>query len=136
MPEKTVYDTRFFIEYFYSNDPKLLRTLKEDIRSVRDRMVSALTIHEIHRINLEREGKDVATLRSETMRRDFRVVDVDYEIAVRSAELRSRHRMPMADSVIAATAQIHRCPLYSDDPHFQEIKDLKTRWSKTRGAQG
>ncbi|MBS7645407.1 hypothetical protein KEJ44_05125 [Candidatus Bathyarchaeota archaeon] len=69
MPEKTIYDTRFFIEYFYSNNPEHLRRLKEEIRSVGDRMVSALTIHEIHRINLEREGRDVATLRSETIRR-------------------------------------------------------------------
>ncbi len=132
MPERSVYDTRFFVEYFYSDNAGFLRRLKEDLRAVRDKMVSALTIHEIHRINWEREGREVATLRSEAIRRDFKVVDVDYETAVRSAELRSRHRIPMADSVIAATAQIHRCPLVSDDPHFQEIEDLKTRWYTMR----
>jgi len=132
MPRKSVYDTRFFIEYFYSGDAGFLRRLKEDLRVVKERMVSALTIHEIHRIDLEREGREVATVRSETIRRDFNVVDVDYEAAVRSAELRSRHRIPMADSVIAATAQIHGCPLVSDDPHFQGIEDLKTRWYTTR----
>jgi len=128
MPEKSVYDTRFFVEYFYSDDADFLRRLKEDLRAVRERMVSTLTVHEIHRINLEREGREVAMLRSETIRRDFDVVDVDYETAVRSAELRSRHRIPMADSIIAATAQIHGCPLVSDDTHFHEIEDLKTRW--------
>ena len=132
MPRKSVYDTRFFIEYFYSGDAGFLRRLKEDLRVVKERMVSALTIHEIHRIDLEREGREVATVRSETIRRDFNVVDVDYEAAVRSAELRSGHRIPMADSVIAATAQIHGCPLVSDDPHFQGIEDLKTRWYTTR----
>ena len=132
MPEKSVYDTRFFVEYFYSGDADFLRRLKEDLRVVRERMVSALTVHEIHRINLEKEGREVATLRSETICRDFDVVDVDYETAVRSAELRSRHRMPMADSVIAATAQIHGCSLVSDDPHFQGIENLKTRWFVTR----
>ena len=132
MPEKSVYDTRFFVEYFYSGDADFLRRLKEDLRVVRERMVSALTVHEIHRINLEKEGREVATLRSETICRDFDVVDVDYETAVRSAELRSRHRMPMADSVIAATAQIHGCSLVSDDPHVQGIENLKTRWFATR----
>ena len=132
MSERSVYDTRFFVEYFYSDDAGFLRRLKEDLRAVRERMVSALTIHEIHRINLEREGREVATLRSETIRRDFNVVDVDYETAVGSVELRSRHRIPMADSVIAATAQIHGCPVISDDPHFQEIEGLKTRWYTTR----
>jgi len=132
MPEKSVYDTRFFVEYFYSGDADFLRRLKEDLKAVRERMVSALTVHEIHRINLEKEGREVATLRSETICRDFNVVDVDYETAVISAELRSRHRMPMADSVIAATAQIHGCSLVSDDPHFQGIRNLKTRWLATR----
>jgi len=131
MPKKSVYDTRFFVEYFYSGDADFLRRLKKDLKAVRERMVSALTVHEIHRINLEKEGREVATLRSETICRDFNVVDVDYETAVISAELRSRHRMPMADSVIAATAQIQGCSLVSDDPHFQGIKNIKTRWLAT-----
>jgi predicted nucleic acid-binding protein len=132
MRERSVYDTRFFVEYFYSGDAGFLRRLKEDLRAVRERMVSALTIHEIYHVNLEREGREVAVLRSETIRRDFNVVDVDYETAVRSAELRSKHRIPMADSVIAATAQIHGCSLVSDDAHFKQIPDLKTRWYTTR----
>jgi len=132
MRERSVYDTRFFVEYFYSGDAGFLRRLKEDLRAVRERMVSALTIHEVYRVNLEREGREVAILRSETIQRDFNVVDVDYETAVRSAELRSKHRIPMADSVIAATAQIHGCPLVSDDAHFKQIPDLKTRWYTTR----
>lgn len=93
-----------------------------------------MTVHEIRRINFEREGREVAMLRSETIRRDFDVVDVDYETAVRSAELRSRHRIPMADSIIAAAAQIHGYPLVSDDTHFHEIEDLKTRWHTTRDS--
>jgi PIN domain nuclease of toxin-antitoxin system len=128
MPKRSVYDTRFFVEYFYSGDANFLRKLKEDLRAVKKRMVSALTIHEIHRINLEREGREVAILRSEIIRRDFEVVDVNYEIAVKSAELRSKHRIPLADSVIVASAQIHRCSLVSDDPHFQKIEELRTRW--------
>jgi predicted nucleic acid-binding protein len=131
MPERSVYDTRFFVEYFYSGDPEFLRRLKEDLRSVRDRKVSVVTIHEVYGIDLEREGREVARLRSETIRRDFDVVDMDYETAVRSAELRSRHRIPLADSVIAATAQMHGCPVVSDDPHFQKIEGLETRWYST-----
>ena len=53
---------------------------------------------------------------------------MDYETAIRSAELRARYRMPMADSIIAAVAQINSCSIVSDDPHFQNIENLKTRW--------
>jgi predicted nucleic acid-binding protein len=128
MPEKSVYDTRFFVEYFYSDDAELLGKLKEDLRKVRDRMVSTITVHEVYRIDLKKEGREVAVYRSNIIRRDFTVVNVDYETAVKSAELRSKHNMPLADSVIAATAQIQRSPLVSDDPHFKQIERLKTRW--------
>jgi predicted nucleic acid-binding protein len=128
MPERRLYDTRFFVEYFYSNDPEVLKELKQELRSVKERMVSSLTVHEMHRINQKREGKDVATLRSNAIREDFKIIDVNYKIAVKSAELRSTHQIPMADSVIAVTAQIQQCPLFTDDAHFRKIENLKTAW--------
>ena len=128
MTDRRLYDTRFFVEYFYSDDAEVLKKLKEDLRLVKKRMVSALTVHEMHRINLQREGKDVAALRSSAIRGDFEVVDVNYEIAVKSAELRNKNQMPMADSVIAATAQIRDCVLFSDDAHFKDVKNLKIKW--------
>ena len=130
MPDRRLYDTRFFAEYFYSADQQLIRKLKEELRSVNERMVSSLTVHEIHRVVLKNEGKEVAAIRSSTIRRDFQVIDVDYAIAVKSAELRSKHQMPMADSVIAATAQSQGCPLFSDDAHFRNIENLKLVWCK------
>jgi PIN domain nuclease of toxin-antitoxin system len=80
------------------------------------------------RINLKREGKDIATLRSNAILKDFRIINVDHKIAVKSAELRNAHQMPMADSVLAVTTQIQQCPLFMDDPHFKKIGNLKTSW--------
>ena len=130
MHDRRLYDTRFFVEYFYSNDQEFVRKLMQELRSVKERMVSSLTVHEIHRIVLKREGKDVATLKSNTIQGDFEVIDVDYKIAIKSAEIRNKHQIPMADSVIAATAQIQQCPLFSDDAHFRTIENLKTTWCK------
>jgi predicted nucleic acid-binding protein len=38
--------------------------------------------------------------------------------------------MPMADSVIAATAQIQGCSLFSDDAHFKNVENLKLVWCR------
>lgn len=130
MPERRLYDTRFFAESFYTSDPQLAKKLKEEFRSMNEKLVSSLTIHEIYRLVLKTDGKAVAELRSIAIRRDFQIIDVNYQIAVKSAQLRSRHPMPMADSVIAATAQIEGCPLFSDDAHFKNIENLKTVWCK------
>jgi len=130
MTTSRVYDTRFFAESFYTSDPQLAKKLKEEFKSAKEKLVSSLTIHEIYRVVLQKEGKTVATLKSQIIQRYFQIIDVDYSIAVKSAELRSRHPMPMADSVIAATAQINKCPLFSDDAHFKNIDNLKLVWCK------
>jgi len=128
MPEKRFYDTRFFMEYFYTKDKTLLSELKQELTSAKIKMVSVLTIHEMHRFDMRYEGKEVATIRSSILRRDFTVVDVNYENAVLSAQLRSKNNMPMADSIIATAAQTYGCTLVSDDAHFKGIPNLKTKW--------
>ena len=128
MPDKRLYDTRFFAESFYTSDQLLAKKLRDEFRLTNERVVSSLTVHEIHRLVLKTDGKDVATMRSNTIRRDFQVIDVNYPIAIKSAELRNTHPMPMADSVIAATAIIEGCPLFTDDAHFKNIDGLKTVW--------
>ncbi len=128
MTSKRFYDTRFFAESFYTLNPQLAKKLIEEFRSTNEKLVSSLTIHEIHRLVLRTDGKEVAAMRSNTIRRDFQIIDVNYQIAVKSAELRNTHPMPMADSAIAATAIIHGCSLFTDDAHFRNIEGLKTVW--------
>jgi predicted nucleic acid-binding protein len=128
MNDRHLYDTRFFFDYFYSDDIELIKKLKQDSKATKEKLVSIVTIHELHRIGMKRSGKDIASLRSHTINAEFSVVGVDYAIAVRSAELRSIYRMPMADSIIAATAQMYECTLISDDSHFKGIPNLKTKW--------
>jgi toxin FitB len=123
-----LFDTRFFIEYYYSTDKELVRKLKEELRLANERIISSLTVHEVHRFVLRSDGKEVAILRSNAIKRDCRIIDVNYQIAVKSAELRNTHPMPMADSVIAATAIFEGCPLFSDDAHFKNIDGLRTVW--------
>jgi toxin FitB len=126
--DKRLYDTRFFFDYFYSDNKELVKKLKQEAKSTKEKLVSILTIHELHHISMKHGGKEVASLRSHTIVAEFTVVDVDYAIAVKSAELRSTRSMPMADSIIAATAQLHECTLISDDNHFKGIPNLKTKW--------
>lgn len=126
---RTVFDTRFFIEHYYSSDKRVLRKTKEELkRRTKERYISALVIHEVFWLTLEREKPEVAVLRTDLLEKDFRVVKVDAEIAKSSAELRHRYGVSMADSIIAATALSLKATCLSDDPHFVTIKEIKTRW--------
>ena len=128
MPTPAVYDTRFFIELFYQKDQTKLNQLKEELKHTTDRFVSTVTVYETHRINQSRDGKTVAYLRSEAINRSFTVIPLDYDLSIQAAEIAEKHRTPLADSVIAATSQNLHAPVVTDDPHFNMIKDLKTRW--------
>jgi len=124
---RTVYDTRFFIEHYYSKDENVLQRTKEEMRS-REKYVSTIVIHEVYQLTLAREGRESAVLRTMLLEKDFKIVKIDAEIAKNSAEYRHKYKLPMADSMIAATASHLKATCLSDDPHFQAIKEIKTRW--------
>ena len=123
-----VYDTRFFVEYFYSTDKEFLERANDFIIRNRGGYVSALTVHEIYLVSLRKEGRETARVRLQLLLDRFRVVDVSAEIAVSAAELRQRHQIPMADGVIAATCSTLNASCITDDPHFKTLKPLKTLW--------
>lgn len=128
MPGKAVYDTRFFIEYFYSGDPETLRRFRDDLLATPGRIVSAVTVYETHRIVYTREGRETARHRTRIMERDFQVALLDAQAAADAAEISSAYGTPLADDAIAAAALRHGCPVVTDDPHFKTIRSLKTRW--------
>jgi predicted nucleic acid-binding protein len=125
---KTVYDTRFFIEHYYSKDEEVLRKTKEEMKKTKERYISAIVIYEVYQLTLEREGRETAILRTNLLGKDFRIVNVDSEIAKSSAELRYKYKTSMADSIIAATSLFLNAVCTSDDPHLKVIKEIKTKW--------
>jgi predicted nucleic acid-binding protein len=125
---KTVYDTRFFLEHYYSRKAATLRKTKAAIRTAKERFISAIVIHEVYWLTLTQEGHETAALRATLLEKDFKVVKVDGEIARSSAQLRHKYKMSLADSLIAATALILKATCLSDDPHFQTVDEIKTTW--------
>jgi predicted nucleic acid-binding protein len=124
---KATYDSRFFVEFYYSKDQALRQKMAEKKR-FKDRSVSTIVIHEVYNLSLSKEGRDVAKLRAMSMKEEFQLIPVDDQIAQASAELRHKYRLSMGDSIIAATASDLRAVLISDDAHFKQIKEIETIW--------
>ena len=123
---KTVYDTRFFIEHYYSKNKEVLQKTKQEIRKTKEKYVSAVTIHEVYLLTLKKEGRETAKLRTNLLEKDFKTINLNAEIAKTSAELRHKYKTPMADSIIAATTQNLKATCITDDPHLKAIKEIKT----------
>jgi len=128
MPD-TLYDTKFFLAaYAADRGPKL--KVRSELQTRKRRYVSAITIHEVYRVSLEGEGRDVAMIRRSAIERDFGIIDVDSDIAAESAEIKvSQGRdFPIADAIIAATAKLKKLDCFTDNNHIKSIAALKTRW--------
>jgi len=128
MPKNSVFDTRFFIEYFFTNEATTLKALKNEIQTASEKNVSAITFHELYKINIEKLGKETAKLRCMTIRDEFKIINIDYTLATEGAELSHRHKIPLADSIIAATAMKTGSIIISNDPHFKLVPEIKTKW--------
>jgi predicted nucleic acid-binding protein len=129
-----IFETRFFIHFFASPDPDVHRKLLELMRKYQARLVSAITIFEIYKLSLEREGRDTAETRSSRMTKEFKVVAVDAPVATSGAQLkhaakvRNNEDVPMADTLIAATSILNKAVCITDSPHFDNIPQVKRKW--------
>ncbi len=124
---KAVYDTRFFDVLYNSKDESLKKKIKFEKKRP-EKFVSTIVIHELYKLTLANEGREVAKLKIAYLKQDFELVSVDDQIARISAEFRHKYDLPMGDSIIAATAQMLSAVCVSDDPHFQRVKEIKAAW--------
>ena len=122
------YDTRFLIELFYANDQTTKEKIANVLHTSKPNFLSTAALSEIYKLTLEKEGREVAEIRANSLSKDFRMVDVDKEIAVQAALIKHRHGVPFADSLIASTARVFRIPCYTDDPHFRGIEGVTLKW--------
>ena len=127
----TLYDTRFFLAKYTTNDQSVHRKLQAELGADKPRYASAITIHEVYRITLETEGREVAKMRKSAIQKDFQIIDVDADIASEAAEIKVTQGkdFPLADAIISATAILRKLVCFTDDHHMRTLSKLKTRWT-------
>ena len=123
-------DTRFFFEHYYSNDNSILELTRNELLSKQPKFISSIVLHEIYKLTLEKEGKSVAALRTKLLEKDFKIVAVTAKIAKISAEYRHKYKIPLADSVVVATAKYMNAKCVTDDQHIRQVKEIRTSWIK------
>lgn len=122
-----LFETRFFWALFTEKDTEYVNKLRSIFERSKRRVISSVTIYEVHKLTLENEGEAVAQLRVNTIKKDFEVIDVTCSIAEEGARIAHRTRNPMADSLIMATAKELSLPCVTDDPHYKD-HGIKTVW--------
>ena len=130
---KVVLDSRFIMEYFYSDETetkqKATKKLK-DIIQHKEGILPTIVISETIQTICEQIGKDEAEICYANLTQSgLKIQSLTSLIAKQAGLLRSKHRnIPMGDCIIAATALANQAVILSDDTHFDAIPETKRSW--------
>jgi len=86
--------------------------------------VPTISLLEVFKRVLQQRGENAA-LQAIAQMRQGHVVDLDADLAIQAASLGSRHKLPLADSVMLATARAHGAILWTQDADFDGIDGVR-----------
>jgi len=117
-----VVDSSGWLEYF--GDGPNAAFFSQAIEEKSDLVVPAISLFEVYkRMHLQR-GKELA-LEAAAQMQQGKVVALDAELAIWAAEISLELKLPMADSIILATARAYNAILWTQDEHFSGIEGVK-----------
>ena len=87
-------------------------------------VVPVITIYEVFKVIL-RESSENDALQAVVAMQKGKVVDLSTALAIAASRLSLEHRLPMADSIILATAQEFKATIWTQDSDFKNIASVK-----------
>jgi toxin FitB len=94
------------------------------LRKLPDLIVPTITILEVRRVVLRQRSISEADSVTRGMQTG-EVIDLDAILAIEAADLASKHRLPLADSIIYATALRHEAALWTQDEDFEGLPNVR-----------
>ena len=113
-----IVDSSGWLEYF-ADGPNADR-FAAPLGSVAELLVPSITLYEVFKIVCRQRGEDAA-LQAVAMMQQGRVIELSSSIALLAAKLSLDLKIPMADSIILATAQTHDAVLWTQDDDFKGL---------------
>jgi predicted nucleic acid-binding protein len=86
-------------------------------------LVPVICIYEVFKQVAQQRDEEEA-LKAIGLMTTGQIVELSLEIAISSASLSIQHRLPMADSMILATARHHGAILWTQDEHFKGLEGV------------
>jgi predicted nucleic acid-binding protein len=127
-----VVDSSAWLEYF-ANGPNA-SFFAPPIQQIDRLIVPSLSLFEVFkRVLQQRDDNDA--LQAVAIMQQGTVVDLDSSVALSAARLSVESKLPMADSVVLATARKYDATLWTQDADFKGLDNVRYRRRKaSRGA--
>jgi len=87
-------------------------------------LVPSITIYEVFKRILQQRGEQLA-LQAISAMMQGKIIDLDAEIALNAALLSANLKIPMADSIILATAQKYNAVLWTQDIDLDGLPNVR-----------
>ena len=124
VPSRNVVDSSGWLEYLADGaNAEFFAPAIEDTEHL---VVPALSVLEVFKWVLRERGEDAA-LQAAALMQQGHVIELDVALAIQAAKLGLQHRLPLADSVMLATAQVYGAVLWTQDADFEEISGVRYR---------
>lgn len=117
-----VVDSSGWIEYFTGGQNAGI--FAPPIQNTAQLLIPTICIYEVFkRLLIERE-EDSALLAVAFMAHGHEV-ELTRKIAIEAAQISRERKLAMADSIILATARLHKAILWTQDEHFKDLDGVK-----------
>ena len=117
-----VIDSSAWLEYFAGGDNADF--FAPPIEAVTQLLVPVISIYEVFKRICQQRGEGDA-LQAIALMQQGHLVELTTPLALNAAKLSIEHRLPMADSLILATARLHNATLWTQDADFEGIPGVK-----------
>lgn len=119
-----VVDSSAWLEYF-ANGPNAA-FFATAVEKIDDLIVPSLTIYEVFKRVVQQRNEGDA-LQAVAVMQQGEVVDLDARIALSAARISLECKLPMADSVVLATARAHGATLWTQDADLKDLPRVQYR---------
>jgi len=119
-----IVDSSGWLEYFA--DGPNATFFAPPIEKDRDLVVPSLSLYEVFRRVLQ-QCDETEALKAVALMRRGRTVNLDSRLALDAARLSLDHKLPMADSIILATARAFGAELWTQDADFKDLPGVRYR---------
>ena len=117
-----VVDSCGWLEYFADGlNAEFFAPAVEDVSEL---IVPSISIYEVFKRVLQQHGEGHA-LQAVAMMMQGRVVSLDSGLALSAAKISVQLGLPMADSIMLATARVYQATLWTQDADFEGIDGVQ-----------
>jgi toxin FitB len=128
-----IVDSSGWLEYFSGGpDADNFSAPLQDPSSL---IVPVITIYEVFKVVLREAGENEALQTIAAMQKG-QVKDLTIRLAINAAKVSFQNNLPMADSIILATANIYKCTVWTQDSDLENLPGVKFFTKQTTRQQG